>query len=215
MICEFFFGAISGGLLVPLIRNAMHGQKWNRALMHMILYHSCFCSTGFSPFDIFLNWESIQGYHHIFIPTWIVTSIASIRYSSWIKHQTNPVNRQRGTLEKQAFETLCYNLFEIPKGNPQHFDDNTTMNAAITLWELLPKCQTITFIMNSNCKLPWLLPIWLCQLPTELPSTSYQQGWSHPWFRENNICGLYSLTIANCSMDHNIGKVTQIGFTLE
>jgi hypothetical protein len=120
---------------------------------------------------------------------------ASIPYSSWIKHQTDPVNRQRGTLEKQAFQTLCYNLFEIPKGNPQHFDDNTTMNTVITLWELLPKCQTITFIMNSNCKLPWLLPTWLRQLPRELPSTSYQQGWSHPWFRENNICGLYSLSI--------------------
>lgn len=52
-------------------------------------------------------------------------------------NETNPVNRQRGTLEKQAFETSCYNLFEIPKGNPQHFDDNTTMNAVITLWELL------------------------------------------------------------------------------
>jgi len=30
------------------------------------------------------------------------------------------------------------------------------MSAVVTLWELLTKCQTITFIMNSSEELPWL-----------------------------------------------------------
>ncbi len=36
------------------------------------------------------------------------------------------------------------------------FEGNMTMNAVITLWELLTKCQTIIFIMNSSEELPWL-----------------------------------------------------------
>jgi hypothetical protein len=37
----------------------------------------------------------------------------------------------------------------------QQFEANMTKNAVITLWELLRKCQGITFIMNSSNKLPW------------------------------------------------------------
>jgi hypothetical protein len=31
-----------------------------------------------------------------------------------------------------------------------------TMSSVITLWELLIKCQTISFITNSSDKQPWL-----------------------------------------------------------
>jgi hypothetical protein len=39
----------------------------------------------------------------------------------------------------------------------QHIEDNMTMCAVITLWELLKNCQYVTFIMNASDKLP-LLP---------------------------------------------------------
>jgi len=45
----------------------------------------------------------------------------------------------------------------IPKKPPQQqFDGNMRTSAVITSWELLTKCQTITFIMNSSDELQWL-----------------------------------------------------------
>jgi hypothetical protein len=34
------------------------------------------------------------------------------------------------------------------------FEGNMTMSVVIILWELLRKCQTITFIMNGSEELP-------------------------------------------------------------
>ncbi len=48
--------------------------------------------------------------------------------------------------------------YEIAEKSPKHqLEANMTENAVITLWELLSKCQTITFfITNSIDELPWL-----------------------------------------------------------
>jgi hypothetical protein len=52
---------------------------------------------------------------------------------------------------------LC--SYEVVEKSPrQQFEGNTTTSAVITLWELLTKCHTVTFITNSSDELPWLLP---------------------------------------------------------
>jgi hypothetical protein len=48
-------------------------------------------------------------------------------------------------------------IYEIAEKTPQkQFEGNIMMNAVITLWELLTKCQTITSITYGSDKLPWL-----------------------------------------------------------
>ncbi len=47
--------------------------------------------------------------------------------------------------------------YEIAEKSPQqHFEGNMIMSAVITLWGLLTKFQTITFITNSSDELPGL-----------------------------------------------------------
>jgi hypothetical protein len=58
------------------------------------------------------------------------------------------------------------------KSPQQHFEGNTTKTTVITLWEVLTKCQTATFIINSNDELLWWVAVnmthWLHQLPMEV-----------------------------------------------
>ncbi len=56
----------------------------------------------------------------------------------------NTIYGHHNTLSMKMKRNLNYNQFE----------GNLTMSAVITLWELLTKCQTITYITNSSGELP-------------------------------------------------------------
>jgi hypothetical protein len=61
----------------------------------------------------------------------------------------------QGDITMIAFDTL--HIYDTAEKSPQQqFEGNMTMSAVITLWELLTKCQTTTFIMNNSDKLTWL-----------------------------------------------------------
>ncbi len=48
-------------------------------------------------------------------------------------------------------------IYEIAEKTPQkQFEGNIMMNAVVTLWDLLTKCQTITSITHGSDKLSWL-----------------------------------------------------------
>jgi len=47
-------------------------------------------------------------------------------------------------------------IYEIAEKSLQLLEANMTMSAVITLRELVREFPTITFIMNSSDKLPWI-----------------------------------------------------------
>jgi hypothetical protein len=70
--------------------------------------------------------------------------------NSWCKDKTNFPSKliismwlQSGTPQKHIYQIA-------EKSSQQQFEGNMTMNPVLTLWELLTKYQTATFITNSS-----------------------------------------------------------------
>jgi hypothetical protein len=71
-------------------------------------------------------------------------------------HSIMPVQPTKETDQKRLQTERRYISEVAEKSSQQQFGFTMTMSSVITLWELLIKCQTITFITNSSDKQPWL-----------------------------------------------------------
>jgi hypothetical protein len=70
--------------------------------------------------------------------------------NSWCKDKTNFPSKLIISMWLQS-RTPQKHIYQIAeKSSQQQFEGNMTMNPVLTLWELLTKCQTATFITNSS-----------------------------------------------------------------
>ncbi len=93
------------------------------------------------------------------------------------KHEYSPWNS--GALHQHSSTQRIYlqmptNIYEIADKTPQNTLKVTWQWAAISLLELLTKCQTITFTMNRSHKLPWLPTDWCPQSCIQISGSKLQ-----------------------------------------